>query len=68
MTSIVIENIETRLIRFLRLELPEEADGQKKKLKFVQLGIHVNPTLTETSPLIKYRSVAKIDQKTNQSY
>ena len=34
MTSIVIENIETRLIRFLRLELPEETDG-KKKLKFV---------------------------------
>ena len=32
------------------------------------MGIHVNPTLTDKSPLVKYRSVAKIDPKTKQSY
>ena len=66
-TSIVLENLRTRQIRFMRAELPDN-DGEDKTLNFIQLGIHVNPTLTKPSPLIKYRSVAKIDYNTGKNY
>ena len=67
-TSIVLENLKTRQIRFMRAELPEDSEGEQKTLNFIQLGIHVNATLTKASPLIKYRSVAKKDYETGKNY
>ena len=68
-TSIVLENLKTRQIRFMRAELPEgNNEGEQKTLNFIQLGIHVNATLTKASPLIKYRSVAKLDYSTGKNY
>ena len=44
-TSIVLENLKTRQIRFMRAELPDDNEaGEQKTLNFIQLGIHVNPT------------------------
>ena len=67
-TSIVLENLKTRQIRFMRAELPEDSEGEQKTLNFIQLGIHVNATLTKPSPLIKYRSVVKLDYSTGKNY
>ena len=68
-TSIVLENLKTRQIRFMRAELPDDNEaGEQKTLNFIQLGIHVNPTQTTPSPLIKYRSVAKKDYTTDKNY
>ena len=50
MSSIVLEDIRTRQIRFMRVE-PSE---QKNRLKFVQLGILVNHSPMTVSPLVKY--------------
>ena len=60
MTSIVLEDLSTRQIRFLRVQVPD-AEGPKKAVKFVQLGLVVNNTSMSVSPLLKYRSVSKIN-------
>ena len=62
--SITLENRTTREIRFVRVV----ADNSKDQLNFVQLGILVNHSRMTVSPLIKYRSMGKIDQKTGKRY
>lgn len=73
MTSLVLEHLETRQVRFLRVDTPSEmenGDGttsKKNKLKFVQLGV-LNPSYLQTSPLLKYRTVAKVDEASGSRY
>ena len=56
-TSIVLETLTTRQIRFIRVT-PKEKNGEKH-LKFVQLGVLVNHSPMTISKLLKYRSVCK---------
>ena len=37
-------------------------------MKLVQLGLHVNKSKIEKTPVVKYRAVAKIDPKTSTNY
>lgn len=73
MTSLVLEHLETRQVRFLRVDTPSEmengdgATSKKKKVKFVQLGV-LNPSYLQTSPLLKYRTVAKVDEASGSRY
>ena len=73
MTSLVLEHLETRQIRFLRVDTPSEiengdgATSKKKKVKFVQLGV-LNPSYLQSSPLLKYRTVAKVDEESGSRY
>ena len=80
MSALVLEDLVSRPIRFLRtcLYSEEETDSdtdqktahsdRNKKLKLVQLGIFVNGTNFATSPLLKYRAVSKIDPETGKNY
>ena len=67
LSALVLEDLKTRQIRFLRAfytELKEEGKGLKRKFKLVQLGVMPNHTSMSVSPLVKYRSVAKEDPVT----
>ena len=68
MTAIVLENTKTNQVRFVRAELNDASSGEQKGIRFVQLGLDVIPTLTKASPLIKFRSVAKMDFITGKNY
>ena len=37
-------------------------------MKFYLLGINQNAPFLQESPLLKYRSIAKVDAKTNKNY
>ena len=63
-SSLVLEKLSNRQIRFVRVE-PNE---QKQRLKFVQLGVIVNHSKLTPSKLLKYRSVSKINEKTKKKY
>ena len=65
MSAIVLEDMVTHQVRFLRAYY-NEAKG--KRLKLVQLGIYVNSTQLTKSPLLKYRSMAKIEPSTGKHY
>ena len=69
MTSLVLEHLKTRQIKFLRVDQPKAIDGtpSQKELRLVQLG-QLNPSHLQPSPLLKYRTVAKIDKKTGNRY
>ena len=80
MSALVLEDLVSRQIRFLRtcLYSEEETDSdtdqktansdRNKKLKLVQLGVYTNATHFITSPLLKYRAVSKIDPVTGKYY
>ena len=59
MSAIVLEDVNTRQIRFLRAYYSEEEAGQKRRFKLVQLGVMPNHTNFSPSRLLKYRSIAK---------
>lgn len=63
-SSLVLEDIRTNQIHFVRVE-PSQA---KNRLKFVQLGILVNSSSLSASPLIKYQYIIKTDGKTGKCY
>lgn len=45
------------------------SNGQvKRKLHLVQLGVMITKTNMSTSPLVKYRSVARYDKELNKNY
>ena len=65
----MLEDLKTRQIRFLRVELPSSDSSKgKSRLKFVQLGVMVNHTHLTISPLIKYRSVCKTNPKSGKKF
>ena len=66
MSAVVIEDLISRQIRFLRCAY-YPVDG-KKRLKLVQLGLQLNKTMTRPSKLLKLRSVSKVDPKTKKTY
>ena len=66
MTAFVLEDLKNRQIRFLRAIITEKKG--KKLLKLLQLGIMTSKPSLMSSPLIKYRSVAKVDPMTGQHY
>ena len=68
MTTIVLENIKTSQVRFIKAELEKDKQKDSRTINFIQLGLHVNPTLTKASPLIKFRSVIKKDARTGKKY
>ena len=51
-------------MRFMRLEYNEE----KSRISFIQLGVLVNSTQLTVSPLLKYRSICKIHDKSQKKY
>ena len=63
-SSLVLEDIRTNQIHFVRVE-PSQV---KNRLKFVQLGILVNSSSLSASPLIKYQYIIKTDDKTGKCY
>ena len=65
-TSIVLETLNTRQIRFVRVEPKEKINV--KHLKFVQLGVLVNHSPMTISKLLKYRSVCKYNPVTKKKY
>lgn len=75
MSALVLEDIETRQIRFLRCIYNDDRDSQngssssayQRRLKLVQLGVMVSEPLS-VSKLIKYRSVVKVDPLTQKHY
>ena len=68
MTTLVLEHLETRQIRFLRIDTPVAIEGStKKKLRLLQMGA-INPSYLQPSKLLKYRSIAKTDKQTGQRY
>ena len=66
MSAIVLEDLHTRQLRFLRVFF-EDIDG-KDRLSVVQLGVLVSGSALAASPLLKFRSVAKVDPKTGKHY
>ena len=66
MSAIVLEDLETRQIRFLRAFYSET--GTQRKINLVQLGVMITKTNMSVSPLIKYRSVAKYDENLKKHY
>lgn len=70
LSALVIEDKITRQVRFLRIYYNNEEteNGRSRKFKLVQLGVFVNNSDLTVSPLLKYRSVAKIDKSTGKSY
>ena len=67
MLSIVLEDLQNRQIRFLRVSVPNKQSGENH-IKIAQLGYIVNNSNLTASPLIKFRSVSKINQKTGRRY
>ena len=67
MSAIVLEDLVTRQLRFLRAYYDEKVEGERR-LKLVQLGVLVNNSKMTESPLLKFRSVAKIDPSTQKRY
>ena len=63
MSALVLEDVNTRQLRFLRAYYTELEEGSKRRFKLVQLGVMPNQTQFSVSPLVKYRSVAKTDPK-----
>ena len=61
MTAVVLEDLQTRQIRFLRAHYSDSKMENKKQLKLLQLGILVSLSKKMPSKLIKYRSVVKFD-------
>ena len=71
MSCIVIEDLESRQVRFLRAYYEETAQENKsvnRKLNLVQLGVMITKTNMTVSPLLKYRSVAKYDESSKKHY
>ena len=66
--AVVLEEIHTRQIRYLRAEYHESGQGDSRKLTLVQLGIKVTTGEFSRSELVKYRSVAKKDPRTGKNY
>ena len=62
--SVVLEDKLTRQIRFLRID----NDHVNNRLKFVQLGILVNHSRMTISPLLKYRSIGKVEDRSGKRY
>ena len=63
-SSLVLEDIKTTQIHFVRVE-PSQT---KNRLKFVQLGVLVNSSSLSPSRLIKYNYIIKTDGKTDKNY
>ena len=59
LSCVILEDIRNRQLRFLRIDV-NTVDG-KNQIKLIQLGLMVNHSELEVSPLLKYRSVVKID-------
>lgn len=51
-------------MRFMRLEYNEE----KNRISFIQLGVLVNQSQLTVSPLLKYRAICKIEDKSQKKY
>ena len=71
MDALVLEDLRTRQIRFLRVfytEMEDRSGKVNKRFKLVQLGVMPNHTVMSPSPLLKYRSVAREDPLTGQKY
>ena len=66
--SLVLEEINTRIIRFLKIDYNDGSTGADKKIVLSQLGVLVSKTRLSPSPLLKYRSIARIDHNTGKSY
>lgn len=66
-SALVVENLKDRQVHFLRIDYKRQQDGNMN-LKLIQLGILVNKSKEEKSPVLKYRGVTKIDPKTKMSY
>ena len=72
-SAVVVESLIDRQLHFLRISQKHEDDnnsspGGKIKLKLVQLGLLINKSKVEKTPVLKYRAVAKFDPKTQKSY
>ena len=69
--AIVLENILTRQVRYVRVYYEENEDDNgnvTRRLKLVQLGVMPTKSSKRPSPCIKHRSVAKKDPKTGNLY
>ena len=50
------------------MRVAKSEDESKNRLKFIQLGILANQSSMMQSPLTKFRSISKINDKTNKRY
>ena len=72
-TAIVLEERKNRLIRYLKIDYtdrldPETGEEVGRRMILSQLGVMVTKTKLSASPLWKYRSVSRVDVRTNKSY
>ena len=70
LSSLVLEDIQTREIRFVKLDRPEKSNQEGKRycIKFVQLGIQVANSQMKPSPIIKYSYVCKMNPQTKKRH
>ena len=68
MSALVLEELTSRQVRFLRAEFVEREDKSGTNLSLVQLGAMVSGTELQKSELVKYRSVSHMDPRTNKFY
>ena len=61
-TAIVLEELDTRLIRYLKMDYTDTAEG-KRSLVLSQLGVMVTKSKLTKSPLLKYRAVSRVNDK-----
>ena len=62
-TAIVMEELSNHAIRFLRADYSMKQDGSGRKLELFQLGSVVSKSGLTESPLLKFRSVSRRDEK-----
>lgn len=68
MSALVLEELTSRHVRFLRAEFVEREDKSGTNLSLVQLGAMVSGTGLQKSELVKYRSVSHMDPRTKKFY
>jgi len=68
MSALVLEELTSRQVRFLRAEFVEREDKSGTNLSLVQLGAMVSGTELQKSELVKYRSVSHMDPRTKKFY
>ena len=72
-TAIVLEERKNRLIRYLKIDYtdrfdPETGEEVGRRMILSQLGVMVTKSKLSASPLWKYRSVSRVDVRSNKSY